>query len=255
MPKIAKLQILKLFGIQVALLFLFHSCDPGLKGQLEYADFLLDRSQFSDAIKLLDVLDLQYPDNIEVKGKLAAAHLANAVLSGDRTYLSLVADYFEETAPGKTEFQQFSEKSPSLNDEQVAELSLAKIIFDEQIPDDKKSKQIWIQLAFARLLEINAIGVIKTGALSPDEHCNADPTILKPDGVPDNYNSGALTPEDSATFNDDADKVGDNFVNAGLSGDIGIIKTINKIRDDLAASASLENYLNKQFGSGVPCPP
>ena len=114
--------------------------------------------------------------------------------------------------------------------------------------------QIWLHMAFARLLEINVIGVIKTGALSDDNHCNADPN-QGPDGIPDDYDSSALTPEDTARFQENVAKLGGDFENAGFSSDAEIIQSVERIEDDLATFASVEDYLDNQFGAGAPCPP
>lgn len=241
----------------VIIMLMLLRCDSGLRGQLEYADYLLDEGNFEDAITLLIVLDNQYPGSVEVKSKLASAHMAHALLDSGATYLTLVASYFEETEAGKSEFQQFSENSPDLTTEDIAELSLARKILDEDIPDGSKRSREWLQLGFARLMEINAIGVVKTGANSEDIVCNSDPDnpALGPEGIPDDYDPDALTSEENARFNENVNKVGSDFVNAGLSSDISIIQTVEKIKEDLNAASNLEDYLNTQYGVGTPCPP
>ncbi len=234
----------------------FLSCDSGLKGQLEYADFLLDEGKFSDAITLLTILDDKYPDNRDVKSKLGSAHLAHALLDEGATYLSLVADYFEETTEGN-EFKQFSDKSPNLTQVEIVELGLARKILSEQIPDDQKREGEWLQLGFARLMEINAIGVVKTGALSEDKVCNAAPDdpSFSADGIPDDYDSDALTQKESEQFNENAQRAGNDFENAGLSRDMGIIKTVERIAQGISNFGSVQAYLDDQYGVGTPCPP
>jgi len=242
-------------GLIFSILFLL-SCDSGIKGQLEYADFLLDKGEFTDAITLLTILDNQYPDNRDVKTRLGSAHLAHALLDEGTTYLSLVADYFEDTTEGN-EFKEFSQKSPDLTDLEIAELGLARKILDEQIPDDQKREGEWLQLGFARLMEINAIGVIKTGALSDDNLCNASPDdpSFAADGIPDDYDADALTSEESDQFNENANQAGDDFENAGLSRDMGIIQTVERIAEGINNFGSVQAYLDDQYGVGTPCPP
>jgi hypothetical protein len=232
------------------------SCDSGLKGQLEYADFLLDEGRFSEAITLLTILDNKYPDNREVKSRLASSHLSHALLGDGSTYLTLVASYFEETTDGN-EFKDFSSRSPELTAEEISELGLARKIIDEQIPDAEKRSGEWLQLGFARLMEINAIGVVKTGALSEDNVCNADPDnpAFAADGIPDEYDADALTEEETDQFNENVSKAGSDFANAGLSSDNAIINTIERIADGLNSFSTVQDYLDDQYGVGTPCPP
>ena len=236
-----------------SLCFLFFShCSPGLNEQIEMADFLLDQGKFQDAVNFLEILDNRYPDNIEIKTRLASAHISNAVLTDDRSYLGLVADYFEDKEAGETDFGHFSRKSPQMTQENMQEIGFAKTILKDEIPDGIKNPKEWLQLGFARLLEINYIGVVLTGALGEDNYCNADP-LKGPDGIPDDYDSSALTGENEAMFDEDVSAADDDFVNAGLPEDKGIIPTIRRISDDLAALGNLQNYMDSQFTSA--CPP
>jgi hypothetical protein len=255
-----KMKSLNIASIILLTIFLC-TCTAGLDGQLEYADFLLDKGQFGDAITLLDVLDAQYPGNVGIKSRLGSAHLAHAILNqtsegseSPGSYLSLLADYLEVDtgSSSRTVFQQFAERSPALTDDGIAELALARKILNEDISDADKGEKEWLQLGFARLIEINAIGVVKTGALSPDNVCNADPTNTNPDGLPDEYTAGNLTADDSAQFDEDVAQVKVDFTNAGLP-DLSIITAVEKIASDLAAASSLQNYLDTQFNQGVAC--
>ena len=246
--------------LPLTLLLLFPACDNYLDSQLEYADFLLDKADFTNAIVVLNILDGMYPDNREVKSRLASAHLSHAILDENTTYLSLVAEYFDVdpdlTGDENKVFKQFSRRSPDLTDDDITELALARVILDEQISDSDKRPGEWLQLAFARLMEINAIGVVKTGALSPDQVCNAEPTnpAKGPEGLPDDFDSSALTPEEEAQFSENVAQVPSDFQNAGLSSDMSIIRTTQTIADELALYGDLASYLDDQFGVGAVCP-
>lgn len=231
---------------------LITNCSPSLNEELEIADFLLDQGKFTDAVAYLEILDARYPDNTQIKSKLASAHISNAVLTDERTYLGLVADYFEDKDSTETDFQHFSRKSPVMTQENMDEIGLAKAILTGEIPDGEKGPKEWLQLGFARLLEINYIGIVLTGALGEDLYCNADPT-KGPDGIPDDYDSSALTPANETLFNEDVSQADSDFENAGLPTDEGIIPTIQRISDDLTALGNLQNYMDDQFASV--CPP
>jgi len=234
--------------------FIFSSCEPDLESQLEYAEYLLDKGEFEDAVTVLTILHEQYPANIEIIRKLGSALMASAVLIDDRSYLGLVADYYEDKDEEDSDFQHFSERSPELTEENIETLASAKRTYAEDIPEDQKTSGDWLSLAFMRLLEINAIGIVKTGALSDDNHCNADPS-KGPDGVPDDYDANALTPEEQALFEEDANQVGTDFENAGLSSDNGLVQAVNRIAEDLATFPDVGGYLDDQFDAGAACPP
>lgn len=229
------------------LALMFVACAGAVDKNIEDAQFLLDKAEFAKAETKARAALVADPNSSEAKYVLAESLMGQSALGDGETFVTLLGRLLLEPDAGESGLETFGRIAPNSDSETRAKLEEARDTLLD-IPEPERSKEVYLQIMFARMLEVSVYLNLIGAADSTDLLCNATGTAGT-DGVPDGFTDpDALSADQSARFQDNLDSMPSDAESAGFPADFVLIQRTTDLASELATAQDLADFLKNQIG-------